>query len=71
MGAYKTREIVPAEYFGLREPAKYLAFEDMQLRVPVRYEEYLTHMYGDYKKLPPENQRKSHYQGTIQKGGTK
>ena len=66
-GAYKTREIVPTEYFGLNQPAKYLAFEDMQLRVPVQYETYLTHMYGEYKKLPPKDQRKSHYQGVIRK----
>lgn len=67
MGAYKTREIVPAEYFGLGEEPVYLEFEDIKLRVPKQYEKYLTHMYGDYKKLPPENQRKAHYQGKIVK----
>ena len=65
IGAYKTREIVPAEYFGLKEEAVYLTFEDMKLRVPKQYETYLTHMYGDYKKLPPENRRKVHYRGEI------
>ena len=68
-GAYKTREIVPAEYFGLEEPPVYLDFEDMKLRVPIQYDVYLTHMYGDYKKLPPENQRKAHYQGKIVRVG--
>ena len=67
MGAYKVREIVPAEYFGLSEEPVYLEFEDMKIRAPKQYEPYLTHMYGEYKNLPPENQRKVHYQGTIVK----
>ena len=67
MGAYKTREIVPAEYFGLEEEAVWLDFEDMKMRAPKRYEPYLTHMYGEYKNLPPVEQRKAHYQGTIVK----
>ena len=65
MGAYKTREIVPAGYFGLKEKPVYLDFEDMKVRAPKQYEPYLTHMYGEYKNLPPEDQRKAHYQGTI------
>lgn len=65
IGAYKTREIVPAEYFGLCEEPEYLEFEDIKLRVPKKYDVYLTHMYGEYKNLPPENQRKVHYQGEI------
>lgn len=67
VGAYKTREIVPAEYFGLDKEPVYLDFEDMKIRAPKQYDLYLTHMYGEYKNLPPENQRKVHYQGTIQK----
>lgn len=67
VGAYKTREIVPAEYFGLKEEPVYLDFEDIKLRVPKQYETYLTHMYGEYKSLPPKNQRKAHYQGEIRK----
>lgn len=66
-GAYKTREIVPAEYFGIREEPCYLTFEDTKIRVPKQYEPYLTHMYGDYMQLPPKEQRKAHYQGTIRK----
>jgi len=65
IGAYKIREIVPAEYFGLNEPAEYLPFEDIMLRVPKQYKPYLTHMYGEYKNLPPKEQRKVHYQGEI------
>ncbi len=64
-GAYKTREIVPTEYFGIEEEAEYLDFEDMKIRVPKRYDIYLKHMFGDYMQLPPEEKRKVHYQGTI------
>ena len=58
MGAYRTREIVPAEYYG---EGAYYTFEDMQLRGMAMAEEYLTHTYGDYMKLPPEDQRKTHF----------
>lgn len=67
IGAYKTREIVPTEYFGLQSTPEYLQFEDIKLRVPVQYDAYLTHMYGEYKNLPPKDKRKAHYQGTIVK----
>ena len=58
MGAYRTREIVPADYYG--EGAFY-QFEDMQLRGLAKYEEYLTYTYGDYMQLPPEDKRKTHF----------
>lgn len=64
-GAYKTREIVPTQYFGIEEEAEYLDFEDTKIRVPKRYKIYLKHMFGDYMQLPPEEKRKVHYQGTI------
>lgn len=58
MGAYRTREIVPADYYG---EGAYYPFEDMQLRGMAKAEEYLTFTYGDYMKLPPEDQRKTHF----------
>lgn len=58
MGAYRTREIVPAEFYG---EGKMYDFEDMQLRGMDMYEEYLTHTYGDYMQLPPEDKRKTHF----------
>ena len=64
-GAYKTREIVPREYFGTEEDLLLLDFEDIQVRVPKEYDAYLRHMYGDYMQLPPEEKRKVHYQGKI------
>lgn len=59
MGAYRTREIVPRSYFGM--PTKY-DFEDMQLTGPQQYNEYLTHMYGDYMKIPKDISTNSHYE---------
>lgn len=37
---------------------RYVSFEDTSLPVPEHYDEYLTQMFGDYMKLPPEDQRK-------------
>ena len=51
MGAYKTREIVPKEFFG--KPTEY-EFEGLKLNGPEKFDEYLTHMYGDYM-TPPKN----------------
>lgn len=58
MGAYRTREIVPADYYG--EGAMY-PFEDIQMRGMSKYHEYLTYTYGDYMQLPPEDSRKTHF----------
>ena len=65
-GAYKTREIVPREYFGdTYDEYSLWEFEGMLLRGPKCCEEYLTHMFGDYRKLPPEKDRKIHYKPCI------
>lgn len=58
MGAYRTREIVPAEFYG---EGAYYPFEDMQLRGMAKADDYLRWTYGDYMKLPPEDQRKTHF----------
>lgn len=36
---------------------QYVRFEDTMLPVPEQYDRYLTQMFGDYMKLPPENER--------------
>lgn len=36
----------------------YVPFEDTLLPVPEHYHEYLTQLFGDYMKLPPEDQQK-------------
>ena len=32
-------------------------FEDLSVRLPKYYDEYLTYIYGDYMKLPPIEER--------------
>ena len=58
MGAYRTREIVPAQFYG---KGAYYTFEGVQFRGLEKYDEYLTHTYGDYMQLPPEDKRKTHF----------
>ena len=67
MGAYRTREIVPAEYYG--KGAMY-QFEDIQMRGLELYDEYLKYTYGDYMQLPPEDKRKTHFK-ILEIHGTK
>lgn len=65
MGAYHLKEIVPTRYWGAYEEASVWDFEGMKVKGPKMCHEYLTHMYGDYRKLPPENQRRIHFMGEI------
>lgn len=58
MGAYRTKEIVPAEFYG---KGKMYPFEDMELRGMGMADEYLKWTYGDYMQLPPEDKRKTHF----------
>lgn len=58
MGAYRTREIVPKEWYG--KGTKY-KFEDIELNGFDKYHEYLRYTYGDYMELPPVESRKTHY----------
>ena len=60
MGAYRTVEMVPTEWIG-GEDGVYYDFEDIKLRGFKEYDKYLTHLYGDYMKLPPEGSRKIHF----------
>lgn len=39
-----------------------MQFEDAEFWGPVHYKRLLWNMYGDYRKLPPENQRGGHYE---------
>ena len=58
MGAYRTKEIVPAEFYG---KGKMYPFENIELRGMELADEYLRYTYGDYMKLPPEDKRKTHF----------
>lgn len=42
-----------------------VGFEGHTYMAPERYHEYLTHCYGDYMQLPPENQRHPYHGGTY------
>lgn len=58
MGAYRSKEIIPKEFLG--NPTLY-KFEDIYVYGPEKYEEYLTHMYGDWRQLPPKEKQHSHH----------
>ena len=38
-----------------------MPFENMSIKLPAGYDDYLKHLYGDYMQLPPEEERKSHH----------
>lgn len=54
MGTYRSREITMREYYGT--PALY-QFEDTFIFGPEKYDEYLTHIYKNWRELPPEDER--------------
>ena len=58
VGAYGMREIMPNEIYGT--PTIY-KFEDIEVFGVEKYDEYLTSLYGDWRKLPPEDKRVSHH----------
>ena len=41
-------------------PLQEIPFENYSFYAPNNVDKYLTHVYGDYKKLPPEEQRNGH-----------
>lgn len=58
MGAWRQREIMPVSIMGT--PTLY-SFEGLQVYGAEDYEGYLTSLYGDWRKLPPEEKRVSHH----------
>nr|WP_275982079.1 LicD family protein [Ohessyouella blattaphilus] len=56
-GAYLAREIIDKRILG--QGAKY-QFEDLVLNGPERYDEFLTHFYGDYMKQPKDTLKDKH-----------
>ena len=58
VGAYNFKELVPKEYFG--EPTLY-EFEGQLLFGLQQANEYLTHVYGDWRRLPPKEKQASHH----------
>ena len=54
---YSKGEILDKTYL---EDTIFMKFEDLDVRVPREFDRRLTEAYGDYMKLPPEEQRKPH-----------
>ena len=54
MSGYRDKAIMPKEIFG--EPTMY-QFEGKEIMGPEKPEAYLAHLYGDWRKLPPEEKR--------------
>jgi lipopolysaccharide cholinephosphotransferase len=52
------KEAMDRDIFG---EGVYLQFEDIKARVPTDYDKYLTNLYRDYMKLPPEEKRIGHH----------
>lgn len=58
MGSYKFRSIMNREEI-YKDGAMY-NFEGYMFNAPKEYDKYLTQIYGDYMKLPPEDKRNWH-----------
>lgn len=58
VGAWRFKEIMPREIMGT--PTLY-NFEGLCVYGAEQYDKYLTHLYGDWQKLPPEEKRVSHH----------
>lgn len=58
-GAYRSKEIVETNLWG---NGTLYDFEKYKFYGPDKYDEYLTHMYGNYMQLPPEKDRKKHFE---------
>lgn len=55
---YREKEVLPVSWYGTPKRAH---FEGRSVCVPARSRAMLKALYGDYMKLPPENQRETHY----------
>lgn len=58
MGAWRLKEAMPRIIMG--KPTKY-QFEDTFVYGPEDYDSYLTHLYGDWRKLPPKEKQVTHH----------
>ena len=54
MGSYRSKEIIKKDIVG--KPTRY-KFENIYVYGAEKYDEYLTHIYGDWRQIPPEDKR--------------
>lgn len=57
LGRYREREVVLKKYFGTPKKG---VFETLEINIPENSHELQVALYGDYMKLPPENERVAH-----------
>lgn len=58
LGAWRWKEIMPVKYMGT--PTLY-QFENMKIFGAENADAYLSHLYGDWKKLPPKEKQVTHH----------
>ncbi len=56
-GKYRLHDVYPKNWW---EPGILADFEDVKVRIPSRYDNYLKQVYGDYMTLPGEKERITH-----------
>lgn len=61
-GAWREKEITPKEWFG---DGVEVEFEDLLVKIPQNYKDYLTRLYGDYMTPPPLEKRIGHHYTEI------
>ena len=57
-GIWQEREITEKSVFG---DGLKIKFENLDVVIPQKYDDYLTKLYGDYMTLPPEEERIPHH----------
>ena len=58
VGAWRIKEIMSKDIIGT--PTLY-KFENIEIYGAEKADEYLTHLYGDWRKLPPVEKRVTHH----------
>ena len=54
--------IFPKEWF---DDYMLLNFEDMKIRCPIQWNDYLSHQFGEYMELPSQNKQRSEHFGIV------
>jgi len=57
-GVYDENREMKSSWF---DSTKMMMFEGQEFSVPAEYDKWLREIYGDYMKLPPEEERVTHY----------